>query len=118
MLPGKRRPRVSVSGNGHSNATLTAHQPARRIASRRGLATLFTFSWRDGGYFVLDTAEQEGEDDQERMNVHTVWEWLKVWAYEIHDMALIGRIGAPMQLAAVPGIDEELDGAAQSVNGT
>jgi hypothetical protein len=36
------------------------------------LATLFTFSRRDGGYFVLGTAEQEGEDDQERMNVHTM----------------------------------------------
>jgi hypothetical protein len=33
-------------------------------------------------------------------------------------MALIGRIGAPMELAAVPGIDEELDGAAQGVEGT
>ena len=33
-------------------------------------------------------------------------------------MALIGRIGAPRQRAAVPGRDEELDGAAQSVDGT
>jgi hypothetical protein len=31
------------------------------------LATLFAFSRRDGGSFVLGTAEQEGKDDQERM---------------------------------------------------
>jgi hypothetical protein len=36
------------------------------------LATLFTFSLCDDGYFVLGTVDQEGDDDQERMNVHTV----------------------------------------------
>src|ERR687885_2320533 len=41
-------------------------------STRRGLATLFAFSLHDGGYFVLGTAEQEGDDDQQRMNVHTM----------------------------------------------
>jgi hypothetical protein len=36
------------------------------------LATLFAFSLGDGGYFALDPADHEGDDDQERMNVHTV----------------------------------------------
>src|ERR687885_624314 len=35
-------------------------------STRRGLATLFTFSLCDGGYFVLGTVDQEGDDDQER----------------------------------------------------
>jgi hypothetical protein len=49
------------------------------MAVRRGLATLFAFSLRDGGSFVLGTAEQEGEDDQERMTVHTMGVMAQGW---------------------------------------
>ena len=49
------------------------------------------------------------------LGLDTPWtrprEWLSLWAHEIHDMAGIGRVGPLVQLAAVPGIDEELDGA-------
>ncbi len=39
-------------------------------------------------------------------------EWLNLWAHEIPDVTGVGRIGPAMELATVPGIHEELDGAA------
>src|SRR5919197_5659860 len=45
-------------------------------------------------------------------------EWLKLMTYEIADVAGIAREGALVQLAAVPRMDEELDGTAQGVDGS
>ncbi len=39
-------------------------------------------------------------------------EWLNLWAHEIPDVTGVGRIGPAMELATVPGIHKELDGAA------
>jgi hypothetical protein len=44
-------------------------------------------------------------------------EWLKLLTYELADVAGIAGEGALVQLAAVPGMDEELDGTAQGVDG-
>src|SRR5919201_2071259 len=42
-------------------------------------------------------------------------EWLKSWAYKIAHVADVAREGALVQVAAIPGVDEELDGPAQGV---
>ena len=41
------------------------------------------------------------------------WEWLKLRTFEIADVAGVAGEGARVQLAAVPGRDEELDRAPQ-----
>jgi hypothetical protein len=43
-------------------------------------------------------------------------EWLTSWAHEISDVAGIAREGTLVELAPVPGVDEELDGPAQGVD--
>jgi hypothetical protein len=49
----------------------------------------------------------EGDDG---VQTGHVGEWLKSWAHEIHDVAGIAREGPLVQVAAIPGVPEELDG--------
>ena len=44
-------------------------------------------------------------------------EWLKVLTYKLTHVASVARESAFVQLAAVPGVDEELDGATQGLDG-
>ena len=43
-------------------------------------------------------------------------EWLKLMTYEIADVAGVAGEGAPVELAPVPGMHEELDRMAQGVD--
>ena len=46
-----------------------------------------------------------------------MWEWLTGWPHKITDVVGVAREGALVQLTAVPGMDEKLDGAAQGGDG-
>ena len=46
------------------------------------------------------------------------WEWIKSRVYEFSEVSRIIRELAPVQLAAVPGENKELDGIPQSVHTT
>ena len=41
------------------------------------------------------------------------WEWLASWVSELKDMDGILGMRSAVELTAIPGIDEELDGVAE-----
>jgi len=61
---------------------------------------------------LSETRDMDAAKYGERLRNNYVREWLNLWAHEIPDVTGVGRIGPAMELATVPGIHEELDGAA------